>query len=526
VWISIRLLDVEVNIRVEHPRAFGKKRHKSLCLTSLLNKPWSKWKMNLMLKEILARIQHKCPSTRTNNFFLTHLSSKSRSLSVCVVVCVCVCVCVCERERERERERETERQRDRETERQRDRETDRDRAREKNDLLFCLSLSGLEKDTFLDCLSSNPSWMLASGGRGNLPGSFPYNISISATSPEMSMNQEGWCVECSSRCHRQGKESRNLEHLSENEMGPRLKVRHPQPVSSLNHLLERTRGAEGRELPVEHYLGWRDPWGPWPAAPAPCLVKFAWGPPTARALGARDHLSKQPCRAQVQWTRAGQALATNLSPGAVQPRRVALHLPPMTCWGRDPDPLKQPAPFFTSAMWSEVDYHPGKGIPTCLTCLVNQSCYSALSGNQGNRVSTPSIALTQTRSLYLHTRAFSSALIPSLLGGRAQPGRRSDALRISANERKKAGPVQRGGPCAASPSDSASKSTKSLVSNVSAGSLKKRHLCWRLLKVTEEYLTTTQGMNHRKPKLSCTIFGVFKLITNLCSWPRIFVPVI
>ncbi|XP_063132923.1 sperm motility kinase X-like [Rattus norvegicus] len=116
-------------------------------------------------------------------------------------------------------------------------------------------------------------------------------------------------------------------------------------------------------------------------------------------------------------------------------------------------------------MWSEVDYHPGKGIPTCLTCLVNQSCYSALSGNQGNRVSTPSIALTQTRSLYLHTRAFSCALIPSLLGGRAQPGRRSDALRISANERKKAGPVQRGGPCAASPSDSASKSTKSLVSN-------------------------------------------------------------
>lgn len=97
--------------------------------------------------------------------------------------------------------------------------------------------------------------MLASGGRGNLPGSFPYNISISATSPEMSMNQEGWCVECSSRCHRQGKESRNLEHLSENEMGPRLKVRHPQPVSSLNHLLGRTRQAEGRELPVEHYLG-------------------------------------------------------------------------------------------------------------------------------------------------------------------------------------------------------------------------------------------------------------------------------
>jgi len=56
----------------------------------------------------------------------------------------------------REREREGERERER-AERERDRETDRDRAREKNDLLFCLSLSGLEKDTFLDCLSSNPS---------------------------------------------------------------------------------------------------------------------------------------------------------------------------------------------------------------------------------------------------------------------------------------------------------------------------------------------------------------------------------
>ena len=131
MWISIRLLDVEVNIRVEHPRAFRKKRHKSLCLTNLLNKPRSKWKMNLMLKEILARIQHKWHSTRTNKFFLTYLSGKSRSLSVClwwVCVCVCVCGCVCVwvRERQRDSERQTQRQqRERETERQIETEPER-----------------------------------------------------------------------------------------------------------------------------------------------------------------------------------------------------------------------------------------------------------------------------------------------------------------------------------------------------------------------------------------------------------------
>lgn len=236
--------------------------------------------------------------------------------------------------------------------------------------------------TLVSLSSNTPSRTLGLGGggegsRGNPPGLCPCYISISNTAPEVRANHERLFVESPQQVSREGKGQQGLRSTRVGMTDGPAARRRPEPVSSRCHLLGRTGQAEGSG-------------GPRPALPevkrplrAPArrtsrpVSKVSMGsPPPPQPSGPGTPSVSNRAELGVQGNPGRAELRAPPVPSAPHdPARAARHLPAMPRRGRDPDPLKEPAAVFTSALWSATRSHPCKRIRTHHSCPASVSSH-------------------------------------------------------------------------------------------------------------------------------------------------------